>query len=188
MRRTNLLITSRSLSSQQMVPWHVSSRGCSSSQCQHACPHGHTLIIISHTLILRDTPAFKLGLTRGNGAHLLVHLGQQLEQLQLALVRQGGEVVLVDEGTQIGVDQDGVGCLHVDLAPAALHLPWDDGITRSESAHQTETYISFVFPCLKHFIPNHCLFLSNSHTQKWQTNDINLMQRNTERQYLHVLA
>lgn len=61
-------------------------------------------------------------LRHSDSAHLLVHLGQQLQQLQLAVVRQGGEVVLVDEGAQVGVDQDRVGRFHVDLTPAALQL------------------------------------------------------------------
>lgn len=55
--------------------------------------------------------------------YLPVDFRQQLDQPLLAVGGQDGEGVLVDDGPQVGVHQDGVRRLHVDVALGASQLP-----------------------------------------------------------------
>lgn len=46
-------------------------------------------------------------------SHLTVNFGEQLEEPLLGVWWQDREGVLVDDGPQVGVDQNGVWCFHV---------------------------------------------------------------------------
>lgn len=66
--------------------------------------------------------------------HLSVDLRQEFDQLLLAVGRQDGEGVLVDEGSQVGVNQNGVWRFHVYFTPCAFYLPLEQMRDRKNSA------------------------------------------------------
>jgi len=72
-----------------------------------------------------QTPHLKPPAKNLPSAHLLVDHRQELEEPLLAVGRQHGEGVLVDDRPQVGVHQDGVRRLHVYLTLSALELPWE---------------------------------------------------------------
>lgn len=53
-----------------------------------------------------------------NTTYLSVHLWQQLQQLLLRVCREGGEGPHIDEGSDVGVDQDGAWGFKVHIHPS----------------------------------------------------------------------